>query len=147
MLKTIDPRITPDLMDCLMRMGHGDEIVIVDANYPAESTAVHTVHGAVVRLPAIDAPEAIRLITGLMPLDGFTDYCALRMEIDNSPDELGDVHREALAIIDSEKPEGAAIKGIERQDFYQHARTAYAVVATTEARPFGCFVLRKGVIF
>ncbi|WP_425417476.1 RbsD/FucU family protein [Oricola indica] len=147
MLKTIDPRMTPDLMDCLMRMGHGDEIVIVDANYPAESTAVHTVNGAVVRLPAIDAPEAIRLITGLMPLDGFADYCALRMEIDNSPDELGDVHRAALAVIDSEKPEGAAVKGIERQGFYQHARKAYAVVATTEARPFGCFVLRKGVIF
>lgn len=147
MLKNIDPRITPELMDCLMRMGHGDEIAVVDANYPAESTAAHTTYGEVMRLPAIDAPEAIRLIAGLMPLDGFSDHCALRMEIDDAPEELGDVHRDAIAVLEREKPEGAAIGSIERQDFYARAKTAFGVVATTESRPFGCFILRKGVIF
>jgi len=147
MLRGIDPRMTPDLMSCLMQMGHGDELVIVDANYPAASTAAQTIWGAVIHLPGFSAPEAISLITGLMPLDGFFDTCALRMEIDNEPDALGDVHKEAFEIINAAKPDGSIAGSIERQGFYSRAAQAFGVVATTESRPFGCFILRKGVIF
>ena len=147
MLHGIDPRITPELMNCLMEMGHGDELVIVDANYPAASTAVQTVWGDAIQLPGFSAPEAISLITTLMPLDGFSDTCALRMEIDREPDTLGEVHTEAFEIINAAKPDDAVAGSIERQDFYARASQAFCVITTTESRPFGCFILRKGVIF
>jgi len=146
MLFGIDPRVTPDLMDCLMRMGHGDELAVVDANFPATSTAAETLWQDVIHLPATTAPEAIGLITALMPLDAFCDTCALRMEIDAAPDTLGPVHNEALTLISAVMPKGAAIGSIERQAFYERAKRAFAVVATTESRAFGCFILRKGVI-
>ena len=147
MLLGIDANMTPDMLDCLMRMGHGDEIVVADANFPAASTAAHSHWGEVIQLPAIDAPAAISLITGVMPLDGFSDACAWRMEIDNAPDEMGEVHTQAFEVINAAKPDGAIAGHIERQDFYARARGAFAVVATVDARPYGCFILRKGVIF
>ena len=69
MLKSIDPRITPELMDCLIRLGHGDEIVIADGNFPAASTAAHCVMKDVIRLPGFSATEAVELVTTLMPID------------------------------------------------------------------------------
>ena len=147
MLIGIDPHMPADLLDCLMRMGHGDEIVVADANFPATSTAAHTNWGEVISLPAFSAPRAIELITTVMPLDGFSDYCALRMEIDDAPDEMGEVHSQAFEILDAVKPDGAVLARLERQDFYPQAKDAFAVVATSDMRPFGCFILRKGVIF
>lgn len=147
MLIGIDPQIPPELMDCLMRMGHGDEIAVVDANYPAATSAAGTVTGAVIRLQGCSTPGAISLITALMPLDGFTDACGLRMQVDDEPENIIDVHREGIDIIETAMPEGAAVGSIERQDFYRRAATCFAVVATTEARGYGCFILRKGVIF
>ncbi len=147
MLTGIDPDMPADLLDCLMRMGHGDEIVIADANFPATSTAAHTHWGEVITLPAFSAPRAIELVTTVMPLDGFHDYCALRMEIDNAPDEMGAVHNEAFAILKAAKPDDAQLASLERQDFYVQAKHAFAVVTTSDMRPFGCFILRKGVIF
>ena len=147
MLLGIDARVTPDLMTCLMQMGHGDELVVVDANFPAASTAASTIWGEVIHLPALMTPEAIGLITTLMPLDGFTDACAWRMEIDAAPDEMGEVHTQAFAVLNAAKPDGANLGNIERQDFYRRANDAFAVVATSEQRPYGCFILRKGVVF
>jgi L-fucose mutarotase len=147
MLHGIDLDLTPDLMDCLMCMGHGDELAIVDANYPATSSANETMWRDVIYLPRFTAPDAISMITKLLPLDGFSGACALRMEIDNAPNEMGDVHTEAFAIIDSVKPAGAVAGHIERQEFYKRASQAFAIVATSENRPFGCFILRKGAIF
>jgi L-fucose mutarotase len=147
MLKTIDPRITPELMDCLIRLGHGDEIVIADRNYPAASTAAHCVMPEVIRLPGFTATEAVALITQLMPIDDFHDYGALRMEVDGAPDRVEKVHAEVFAVLDRVKPAGAALKSIERQAFYAHARNAFAVVACSEDRPYGCFILRMGVVF
>lgn len=145
MLKGIDPRVTPDLMDVLMRMGHGDELAVVDSNYPAH--ALPTRSGRVVELPGLNVVEALRLITGLMPLDGFTDYGALWMQRDGAGDTPDPVHLEALEVIGAALPEGAKARSIERQDFYVHAPQSYAVVRTTENRAFGCFILRMGVVF
>ena len=69
------------------------------------------------------------------------------MEIDNEPDTLGEVHAQAFEIINAVKPDDAVAGSIERQDFYTRAAQAFCVVATNESRPFGCFILRKGVIF
>lgn len=147
MLIGIDRRITPDLLHCLALMGHGDEIVIADANYPAQSTARHCAMPTAINLPGLYATEAAELITQLMPLDGFSDYSALRMEIDGQPDLMGEVHEEVWAALKSRLPDNGKLASIERQEFYSHARRAFAVVHTAESRPFGCFILRKGVVF
>ena len=145
MLKGIDPRVTPDLMDVLMRMGHGDELLVVDSNYPAFSVPTRT--GRVVDLPGLDVVQGLALITGLMPLDGFTDYAALWMERDGAGSAPDPVHEAALAVLRPALPEGGQIRSLERQAFYAHAPRAYAVVRTTENRAFGCFILRMGVVF
>lgn len=147
MLIGIDPRMTPALMDVLMRMGHGDEIVVADANFPADSIAATTRIGTPLYLPGFTAPDAVELITQYMPLDAFTEACAWRMEIDNAPADLGEVHEAAFATLTARKPEAAALASLARPDFYPRAAHAFAVVATGEARPYGCFILRKGVVF
>ena len=147
MLKTIDPRITPELMDCLIRLGHGDEIVIADRNFPAASTAAECVMPEVIRLPGFSAPEAVALITQLMPIDTFTDYGALRMEVDGQPDLVGEVHAETFDVLRRVAPEGTGLKSLERQAFYAQAKRCFAVVACSEDRPYGCFILRMGVVF
>lgn len=147
MLIGIDPRATPDLVYCLAAMGHGDEIAIVDSNFPKHAIAADTVFGEPIYLPGFSAPAAIDMISGLMPLDAFAAHCALRMEIDDAPGELGAVHSEAFDILQRMKPEAANLGSIERQAFYSRARACFAIVHTTESRPYGCFILRKGVIF
>ncbi|WP_158969908.1 RbsD/FucU family protein [Chachezhania sediminis] len=147
MLNGIDRRISPALLHCLARMGHGDEIVIADANFPASSIARHCQVTEALPLTGLDAVEAIDVITTLMPLDGFTDYAALRMEIDGAADTVGEVHQAAWDVLEPRLPEGGGLSSLERLAFYEHARQAFAVVLTAEARPYGCFILRKGVVF
>lgn len=147
MLIGIDARMTPELLHLLARMGHGDELVLADTNYPAASTAAFCVTKEVVHLAGLDAGGAADLITSVMPLDQYVEHCALRMEVDNAPDEVNDAHRAAFEVIEARMPEGAATGSIERQDFYARARNCFGVVQCTEARPFGCFILRKGVVF
>lgn len=147
MLHGIDIRTTPELLFCLARMGHGDEIVVVDSNYPAVSTAATCTHSQVIRYPGQDAASVVDVITKLMPLDPFIDYAALRMQVDDAPDDVAAVHQDVWDVITPRLPEGAALSSIARLDFYRHAAKAFAVVQCDEARPFGCFILRKGVIF
>ena len=147
MLIGIDARMTPELLVCLARMGHGNELVIADTNYPAATTAAHCTIRKPLQLPGLDAAEAAELICTLFPLDGFVKYCALRMEVDNHPDEITESHAAVFDILRAHMPEGAGLGSLERQDFYAHARTCYAVIQCTEARPWGNFILRKGVVF
>ena len=147
MLTSIDPRITPELTDCLIRLGHGDELVIADRNYPAASSAAHCVIPEAIRMPGMRADEVVALITTLMPIDNFHDYGALRMEVDNNPDLIEEVHADVFAVLTPIIPDGAQLKSIERQQFYKQAQSAFAVIACSEDRPFGCFILRMGVVF
>ncbi|WP_373237375.1 RbsD/FucU family protein [Cohaesibacter celericrescens] len=146
MLIGIDRRMPPALLHCLALMGHGDEIVVADANFPSGSTARHCVVQEAIALAGLDAPAAIELITDLMPLDGFFDYSALRMQIDNEPDTTGDVHNDAWHILKKRLPKNGILSSIERQAFYAQANEAFAVVRTCEVRAYGCFILRKGVV-
>jgi len=139
MLLGIDPRVPPRLLDCLMRMGHGDEIVIADANFPAASVAL----SAPIEMTGFNAVEVAEMICALMPLDGFSEAAAYRMEIDGAPEEMGEVHKAVAVVL----PEGALLSSLERPAFYPRAAKAFAVVQSAEPRPFGCFILRKGVIF
>ncbi len=147
MLIGIDPRITPDLLHVLARMGHGDELVVADANYPAAASARTCVVPEVQPMAGLDAVSALQAIATLLPLESFGEASALRMEVDGAPDDLADVHREAWDALRPKLPTGGRLASIERQAFYARARDAFAVVATGETRAFGCFILRKGVVF
>ncbi|MCZ4274173.1 RbsD/FucU family protein [Maritalea porphyrae] len=147
MLKGIDPILSAQLVYLMMQMGHGDEIAIVDANFPAQSSALATASGQLVDMPGMDAPALVNAMLKHFPLDEFYDCCAWRMEIDNSPGEMGEVHKTVFAMLEIAKPDVAQLCSLERQNFYEQARNCYAVVRTGEMRPFGCFILRKGVIF
>ncbi|MBM2322590.1 MULTISPECIES: RbsD/FucU family protein [Marivita] len=147
MLIGLDPRLTPDLLYTLARMGHGDEIAVVDRNYPSATSAAGCLVKDVIHYPGHDAATVVDLITQVMPLDSFHSYCALRMEIDNAPDTVSDVHQAVWDVLTPRLPEGGVLSSIGRQEFYRHAAICFAVVQCSEDRPFGCFILRKGVVF
>ncbi|WP_227268223.1 RbsD/FucU family protein [Roseobacter weihaiensis] len=146
MLIGIDPRTTPELLSALARMGHGDEIVIADANYPATWSAAGCVITDVIQYPGHTAQQVADIITALMPLDDFHSHSVLRMEIDDAPDEMATPHQEVWDVVSPRLPEGGILASLERQAFYKRAGHSFAVVHCGEARAFGCFILRKGVI-
>ncbi|SHH37089.1 RbsD/FucU family protein [Marivita hallyeonensis] len=147
MLIGIDPRVTPELLSTLALMGHGDEIVIADRNYPATWSAAGCIETQVIQYPGHDAVHVADLITTLMPLDTFHTHSVLRMEIDGEPDTLSDAHTAVWELLGPRLPEGGILASLERQAFYRRAGHSFAVVQCSEDRPFGCFILRKGVIF
>ena len=150
MLYNVDPRITPKLLYVLSKMGHGDEIVIADRNFPSYSIGSNCIVKVPVILTNLNASETIEAICSLLPLDTFSDYSALRMEIDNNPSDKNDVHQEVWSILNkagTDRKIKIKKSSLERQVFYSHASSSFAIVQTNESRPFGCFILRKGVIF
>lgn len=147
MLKNIDPTLSPDLLQVLAAMGHGDDIVVVDANFPADSVARQTVTGKLIRLDGVDAVQAVSAILSVFPLDSFVEAPARRMEIVGAPDEIPEVQQEVQREIDDAEGQPLPMASVERFAFYEEAKKAYAVVATTEGRAYGCFMLKKGVIF
>lgn len=146
MLKNIDPIITPDLLHVLAGMGHGDDIVVCDTNFPARSVARHTMVKAPLELPGVSAARAVRAILSVMPLDSFVDHPAQRMEIAGQPDEIPEVQREVQAEIDRAEGRSWPMGSIERFAFYEAAKTSYAVVRAGEGRFYGCFLLKMGVV-
>lgn len=146
MLKNIDPLLNADVLHALRSMGHGDELVVSDTNFPSDSVARDTKLGRLLSIANVPAAEAIRAILSVMPLDSFVDYPALRMEIVGKPKEIPDVQREVQKVVN--KAEGKTLKlgSIARMAFYERARRAYCVITTGERRFYGCFILKKGVI-
>lgn len=140
MLKNIDPVLVPRLLHQLAAMGHGDEIAVVDRNYPAYSAGPE-----VVELAGIDTTTAIRAILAVLPLDTFVDHPVLYME-PVSGEPLLPIHQEVAELAGRADERDISIKGLSRREFYERARSANAVVATAEDRPYGCFILVKGVI-
>jgi L-fucose mutarotase len=151
MLLRIDPALNAELLSVLRAMGHGDDLVICDTNFPAESVARQTVHGRLLRMENVTAARAVRAVLSVMPLDSFVERPAERMEVVASPDDLPPVQQEVQAEIDEAARREAGRDGwpmgsIERFAFYERARKAYAVLVTGERRFYGCFILKKGVI-
>lgn len=142
MLKGIDPRIGPDLLRTLARMGHGDEIVVSDANFPSAAVARHTVEGAELRIDC-DAVAALAAVLALLPLDGFEPDPVVTMQVVGDSAAVPPVVAEAMPLLAAE---GVRPSSLERFAFYQRARGAFAILRTAETRPYGNFILRKGVI-
>ncbi len=146
MLKSIDPLLNADVLHALRAMGHGDDLVLCDTNFPADSIARATVLGRLLRIDNVTATRAARAILSVYPLDSFVDHPAERMEVVGKPDEVPEVQREVQAEIDRAEGRPWPMGSIERHAFYERARKAYCVVATGERRFYGCFILKKGVI-
>jgi L-fucose mutarotase len=146
MLKNLDPLLNADVLHALRAMGHGDDLVLCDTNFPGDSVARHSVLGRLLRIDGVTAPRAARAILSVMPLDSFVDHPALRMQVVDRPDEIPVVQGEVQAEIDRAEGRSWPMGSIERFAFYDQARKAYCVIATGEQRFYGCFIFRKGVI-
>jgi len=144
MLKGIDPILNADVLYALRAMGHGDDLIIADTNFPSDSVARDTVLGEVLRIDR-PAAEVVRAVLTLYPIDTFVEDAAARMEVVDEPGTILPVMAEVQHEVTAA---GGAPKmlGIERFAFYDRARSAYAVIQTGERRFYGCFALRKGVI-
>lgn len=138
MLKTIDPLLTGRLLGILQDMGHGDEIVVVDANFPASALT-----GRLVELPGVTADRAVEAIVSLLPLDDFVEAPAAAMACPEGRPEIFDVFERVMA-----DAEGAPVKmdQIDRFAFYDRAKAAYAIVSTGERRLYANLILKKGVV-
>lgn len=146
MLKGIDPRLNADVLYVLRAMGHGDTLVIADTNFPSDSVAQHTGYGQLLRMDNLTSAEVAQAILSVMPLDTFVEDFAGRMEVVDAPDEIPAVQQEVQASINAAEGRERPMVSIERFDFYDRARDAYAVIQTGERRFYGCMIFRKGVI-
>lgn len=141
MLKNIPKILSPELVKILMEMGHGDEIVIADGNFPAEAIGQR-----VVRCDGHGVPEILDGIMQLFPLDTYTDKPVMLMEVVKGDPVVPTIWDEYKTIINKYEPENCKIEMIERFAFYERAKTAYAVVATGEEAIYANIILKKGVV-
>ncbi len=142
MLKGIPDIISPELLKVLHEMGHGDDLVIGDANYPAASNA-----RLLVRSDGHGVPELLDAILSLFPLDDFVPHPVSLMQVvpgDKTVPVIQDEIRKVVAKHESKGDE--LVEQIERFSFYDRAKKAYAIVATTEKKLYGCMIIKKGVI-
>lgn len=146
MLKGIDPILSADVLHLLASMGHGDDLAIVDANHPAAAVASETTSGILIRLPGLLMEEVVRAVLSVFPVDTFVDDPLRRMEVVGNPDEIPEVQLAVQKATDETLGSGQPMIGIERFDFYDAAKKSYGVIQVGDARPYGCFLLRKGVI-
>ena len=141
MLKNIPPMISPELMSILMRMGHGDEIVLADGNFPAESCAQRLVradgHGVI---PLLDA------ILQFFPLDTFVDHPASVMQPVNDDAMEPPIWSDYRRVLAAHEGHEIELRPIERFRFYDFAKSAYAIVATGETAIYANLILKKGVV-
>ena len=144
MLKGISPIISPELLKVLCEMGHSDRIVIADGNFPAESMGKNSI---VIRCDGHGVPELLDAILQLFPLDTYVEKPVSLMEVmkgDNAKTPIWDTYKEIIAKHDQR---GADTVGtIERFKFYEEAKTAYAIIATSEKAIYANIMLQKGVI-
>ena len=146
MLKGINPLLNAEVLFALRAMGHGDDLVIVDTNFPSDSVARQTRLGSLLRIDNTTAAEAVTAVLSVMPLDSFVDDSAARMEVVSSPDEVPPVQQEVQTTIDAAEGKPWPMVSVERFAFYERAKQAYCVIQTGERRFYGCFAFRKGVI-
>lgn len=146
MLKSIDPILTPDLLWLLASMGHGDDLVFVDANHPATRIAATTTSRRLIRLPGLPMEVAARAIMQVFPLDDFDPDPVRVMTPVDDPGSVPDVQRAVLAEIERAAGHAVTPGKLSREDFYRAAANGFGVVQVGDSRGYGCFLVRKGVI-
>ena len=141
MLKGIDPLLSGDLLKVLDDMGHGDDLVICDSNFPVDSTG-----RSVIRLGEASSTRAVQAVLSVFPLDTSVTHPLGRMEVDEDPTRTTTRSAEVLAAAIAAEGRELEIAAIPRYDFYARAAKAYAVIHTLEAEGFNNFILTKGVV-
>ena len=142
MLKGIDPLLSGDLLKILDDMGHGDQLLLVDRNYPAAASGK-----PVIRLGEVGVLRAAKAILSVYPLDSFIEHPLERMEVEDDPIKTTSLQDGLLELAKETGNRDLEYGVIPRLNFYERAKNAYAVVHTLEDQPYGCFILQKGVIF
>ena len=149
MLKGIDPLLTPELLKILAEMGHGDEIIIADANFTAKTLAQGP-HGAkpLVYLPGAGVERVAQAVLSLMALDAAVAQPVAFMKVCDTPEGyLSAQQRSVIAMLEREGyAQAGQCQPTERFTFYERVRGAQAIVLTGELQPYGNFLLKKGVI-
>jgi L-fucose mutarotase len=133
--------LSPELLCILAEMGHGDVLVIADANFPAHST-----HEQVIRADGNTATQVLDAVLSLFPLDTFVDSPASVMQMVDKPDENAPIYAEFQCLLDQHNGSCVNVQKLERFAFYEQAKTAYAVVSCGEKRLYGNIMIKKGVI-
>lgn len=141
MLKRIPPCLSPELFSILMRMGHGDEIVLADGNFPADSHAQR-----IVRADGHGVAELLDGILRFFPLDTFVDHPASVMEPVDEAAPPPPIWDEFRTVIRKHEERDIELRPVERYRFYDFARSAYAIVATGETAVYANLILKKGVV-
>jgi L-fucose mutarotase len=139
MLKGISPLLSPELLMTLYEMGHGDEIILADAHFPA-----HNIGPKVIRADGLKVAQLLEAIMPLFELDCSADpLCMMQVTSGNQLDET--VEANYMKAIERHAPQAPQPIRIGRLDFYTRAKSAYAIVVTGELRRYGNLILKKGV--
>lgn len=146
MLKGIDRHLSAEIVHVLMLMGHGDDLVICDVNHPAATIAAETTYGRVVDMVGCDIPKGAAAILTLLPLDTFVDAPVSRMQVVGDPGGVVPVFGLMQAVIDAAEGRAVRMQALERFAFYEAAKRAFAILRTSDPGPYGCFILKKGVV-
>jgi L-fucose mutarotase len=141
MLIGIHPLLTADLLRALRAMGHGDEVAIVDANFPAASLGPPAIE-----LPGVSSPEVLQVILSVFPVDTLASPAAFTMQVTGDPEAVPEPVADFAAVFTECGLADCEIGHLERQEFYDRARGAFAIVRTGDLRPYGNILLQKGVI-
>lgn len=141
MLKGVPAILSPELLKIIMEMGHGDELVIGDGNFPAASYAQR-----LVRCDGHGVPEILDAILKFFPLDAYVEAPVSLMEVVPGDDVKPTIWEEYKQIINKHEPENNKIAFVERFAFYERAKKAYAIIATGEAALYANIILKKGVV-
>jgi L-fucose mutarotase len=146
MLKGIDQRLSAEIVHVLMLMGHGDDLVICDVNHPAATIATETTYGKLIDMAGCDIPTAAAAIFSLMPLDTFVPAPVARMQVVGNPDAIVPIFARMQAVVDRAEGRAVTIAPLERFAFYEAAKKSFAIIRTADSGPYGCFILKKGVV-
>ncbi|TKG93723.1 L-fucose mutarotase [Puteibacter caeruleilacunae] len=140
MLKGISPLISPKLLETLARMGHGDEIILADAHFPAESF-----NDNVLRADGIKIPDLLQAILPLFELDSYVENPLIMMQAVEGDELDPEVEKQYMKAVEQTNPQLTTVERIERFSFYDRAKSAFAVVMTGETVKYGNIILKKGV--
>jgi L-fucose mutarotase len=146
MLKGIDQRLSAEILNVLMLMGHGDDLVLCDVNHPAAAIAAETTYGRLIDMAGCDLPAAAAAVLSLMPRDRFVTAPVTRMQIVGDPSGQAPVFARFQAVIDTAEGRAVPMQAVERFAFYEAAKRAFAIIRTADSGPYGCFILKKGVV-
>jgi L-fucose mutarotase len=146
MLKGIDQRLSAEIVHVLMLMGHGDDLVICDVNHPAATIAKETTHGKLIDMAGCDILTATRAILSLMPLDSFVPAPVSRMQVVGDAGKVLPLFSAMQGLCSTMDGRSITMKPLERFAFYTAAKQSFAIIRTADSGPYGCFILKKGVV-